>query len=171
MLDPTGPLLSSAFDHVEFAEYSLQLEPRDSLYEAVHQFEDRGAEALPVVTRRPDGAYLGMLSRTAVFERVRGHMESLQRGFRREHAELVESAEVAQLMHAVSAGDTRSLEHVAVAHDWVGRSLRDLDFRKTHGAEVIAVQTAARAILHPPSPDRPLAAGDVLLVVRAAAEG
>ena len=53
-----------------------------------------------------------------------------------------------------------------VGHDWLGRSLRELDFRRSFGSEVLAVQTAARAVLHPPDPSRPLEAGDVLLVVR-----
>jgi Trk K+ transport system NAD-binding subunit len=133
----------------------------------MHQFESHGAEALAVVSDRSSRTYLGMLSRSAVFERVRNHMDSLQRGFRREHAALVESREVTQLLGAVSAADQRSLEHVPVGHDWVGRSLRDLDFRRRFGSEVLAVQTASRAVLHPPDPSRALEAGDVLLVVRA----
>ena len=44
-----------------------------------------------------------------------------------------------------------------------------LGVRRRHGAEVLAVQTVTGAVFHPPDPGRPLAAGDVLLVVRAAA--
>ena len=143
------------------------LEPRDSLYEAVHLFQAHGVEALPVVTRRPDGRYLGMLSRTAVFQTVQHGMEALRSGFAREHAALVSSSEVVHLVGALSAADTRAVDRVAVRHDQVGRSLRDLDFRRRHGAEVLAVQTAAGAVLHPPDPGRPLATGDVLLIVRA----
>ncbi|MBW2267339.1 MAG: chloride channel protein [Deltaproteobacteria bacterium] len=149
------------------AQQRTLLEPGDSLYEAMHQFETQGAEALPVVSDRATGTYLGMLSRSAVFERVRDHMDSLQKGFRREHAALVESREVTHLLGVVSAADKRSLDHVPVAHDWVGRSLRELDFRRAFGSQVLAVQTATRAVLHPPDPSRPLEAGDVLLVVRA----
>ena len=147
----------------------VTLRPTDSLYEAMQRFEAHGAEALPVVGGSDLSTYLGVLSRAAVFERVRGHMDALQGGFRREHAALVESADVTQLLSAVSAVDTRSIERLPAAHDWVGRSLRDLDFRRRHGAEVLGVQTASRAVLHPPDPDRPLEAGDVLLVLRSEA--
>jgi CBS domain-containing protein len=146
--------------------HTALLLPSDSLYDAMHQFEAQGAEALAVVSRPANGSYLGMLSRSAVFDRVRNHMDSLQQGFRREHAALVESREVTHLLGALSATDQRSLDHVPVAHDWVGRSLRELDFRRAFGSEVLAVQTATRAVLHPPDPNRPLEAGDVLLVVR-----
>jgi CBS domain-containing protein len=150
--------------------HTALLLPGDSLYDAMHQFETQGAEALAVVSNRTKSTYLGMLSRSAVFERVRDHMDSLQRGFRREHAALVESREVTHLLGALSAADKRSLEHVPVGHDWLGRSLRELDFRRSFGSEVLAVQTAARAVLHPPDPSRPLEAGDVLLVVRTEAD-
>ena len=143
------------------------LEPRDSLYEAVHLFQAHGAEALPVVSRRPDGRYLGMLSRTAVFKRLQQSMEALRSGFAREHAALVSSSEVVHLVGALSAADTRGVDRIAVRHEQIGRSLRELDFRRQQGAEVLAVQTATGAVFHPPDPERPLAAGDVLLVVHA----
>ncbi|MEE2679064.1 MAG: chloride channel protein [Myxococcota bacterium] len=145
------------------------LEPRDSLYEAVHLFQTHGTEALPVVSRRPNGRYLGMLSRTAVFQTLQHSMEALRSGFAREHAALVSSSEVIHLVGALSAADTRAVDRVAVRRDQIGRSLRELDFRRRHRAEVLAIQTATGAVFHPPDPDRPLESGDVLLLVRAAA--
>ena len=145
------------------------LEPRDSLYEAVHLFQAHGSEALPVVSRRPNGRYLGMLSRTSVFQTLQQSMEALRSGFAREHAALVSSSEVIHLVGALSAADTRAVDRVTVRRDQIGRSLRELDFRRRHGAEVLAIQTAMGAVFHPPDPDRPLASGDVLLLVRAGA--
>lgn len=147
------------------------LAPDDSLYEAVHRFAELGAEALPVVTRSGGDIYAGMLSRAAVFASVRDQMNALQQGFRREHAALAGTQELAYLVDAMSATETRGVERIPVAHDWVGRSLRELDFRSTHGAEVLAVQNAAGAITRPPDPTAALRAGEVLLVMRGARPG
>jgi K+/H+ antiporter YhaU regulatory subunit KhtT len=48
----------------------------------------------------------------------------------------------------------------------VGRSLRDVDFRRTRGGVVLAIQTAQHGVISPPDPARPLRADDRLVVLR-----
>lgn len=47
---------------------------------------------------------------------------------------------------------------------FVGRSLKQLNVRARHGVSVVAVRSGADVVANPP-PDRPFAAGDVVLVV------
>jgi len=69
------------------------------------------------------------------------------------------------LLGAMSSVETGSVERVPVGRELAGRSLREIDYRKTHGAEVLAIQTRERRFLCPPDPSRPLVEGDVLLVL------
>ena len=84
-----------------------------------------------------------------------------------EHAGLSEVGELLELIGAVSAADTGGVRRVPVGPGMVGRSLRALDYRRAHGGEVLAIQTAEGGVSYPPDPARSLRAGDVLLVVDA----
>ncbi|MBI2922976.1 MAG: hypothetical protein HYY18_18125 [Planctomycetes bacterium] len=58
------------------------------------------------------------------------------------------------------------IDRVNVPADAVGRSLRDSDFRRRHGGQVLAILTSAGEVQAPPDPARELRPDDVLLIVR-----
>jgi len=62
------------------------------------------------------------------------------------------------------------VQHLRVDEELRGRSLAEIDFRHTRGAEVLAVQTASGALSCPADPHRRLEEGDTLLVLRSAPE-
>jgi K+/H+ antiporter YhaU regulatory subunit KhtT len=112
--------------------------------------------------------FLGMLTRSGVYETVRGHLERMRQSLLREHAGIAaieEQSELVHLLGAMSSVETGSVERVPVGPELAGRSLREIDYRRTRGAEVLAIQTRERRFLCPPDPGRPLAPGDVLVVL------
>lgn len=144
------------------------LEPQQTLYDAVALFQERGLEALPVVEDRASGRFVGMLTRSLVYDTLRGHLERMRQSLLREHAGIAaieEQSELVHLLGAMSSVETGSVERVPVGPELAGRSLREIDYRRTRGAEVLAIQTRERRLLCPPDPGRPLAEGDVLLVL------
>jgi CIC family chloride channel protein len=144
------------------------LEAGDSLYDAVALFQRRNLEALPVVEDRRSGRFVGMLTRSAVYDTLKGHLERMRESLLREHAGIAaieEQSELVHLLGAMSSVETGSVERVPVGPELAGRSLREIDYRRTRGAEVLAIQTRERRFLCPPDPARPLAEGDVLLVL------
>lgn len=146
------------------------VEPDDSLYEVVTLFQERGAEALPVVESARSRRYLGMVSRAQVHDAVKGALGHMRESLLREHAGLAaieEQGELVHLLGAMSTPDTGSVDRVPVDPELVGRSLREVDYRRMRGGEVIGIQTRDRRLLCPPDPARPLADGDVLLVLTA----
>jgi chloride channel protein, CIC family len=144
------------------------LEPGDSLYEAVTLFQELGLDAVPVVADARERRYLGMISRAHVYETVKGSLGHMRESLLREHAGLAAIEEQSELVHlvgAMSTPDTGSVDRVPVSAELIGRSLREIDYRRTYGGQVLGIQTRDRRLLCPPDPARPLAAGDVLLVL------
>jgi CIC family chloride channel protein len=144
------------------------LDPDDSLYEALTRLERSGADALPVADGR-DGAFLGVLTRAAVHERVVGQLAHLREQLLREHAGLAAFEEQSQLVHLLSglpAAEAGTVARIPVDAALVGRSLGEVDFRRTRGGIVLAIQTADHRTISPPDPARPLRADDRLVVLR-----
>jgi hypothetical protein len=151
-------LMSARFTHVSEGE---------TLYDALEKLERARAEALPVLSV-PDERFLGMLTRSGAYSVVTKRLASVRKDLLREHTGLAAIEEQSQLAHLVAglpAAETTRIDHVPVAAEWIGRSLREIDFRKTRGATVLAVQTADRKFVCPPDPNRALAAGDRLVVM------
>jgi CIC family chloride channel protein len=145
-----------------------------TLYEAVELFQQRGLEALPVVEDLDGLRYEGVITRSRVYEAVKGQLEQMRASLLREHAGIAaieEQSELVQLLGAISSVEAGSVERVPVTAELVGRSLREIDYRRSHGAQVLAIQTRDRRFLCPPDPARPLAPGDVLLVLAPDAPG
>jgi CIC family chloride channel protein len=164
--DPEIPPVVIAADLVSGAPACL--EPRDTLYDAVALFQEQGLEAVPVVEDRESHRFVGMLTRSSVYDTLKGHLERMRASLLREHAGIAaieEQSELVHLLGAMSSVETGSVERVPVGPELAGLSLREIDYRRTRGAEVLAIQTRERRFLCPPDPARPLAEGDVLLVL------
>ena len=140
------------------ATESPVLSPNDSLYEALTLLERSGADALPVVDDA-DGSFLGVLTRAAVHERVVGDLSHVRDQILREHAGLAafeEQSLLSSLLSGLPAPDAGAIARVPVDASLVGRSLREVDFRRTRGGVVLAIQTADHRVISPPDPARPL---------------
>lgn len=144
------------------------LGPNESLYEALTQLERGAADALPVVDDR-DGSFLGVLTRAAVHERVVGGLGGVREQLLREHAGLAafeEQSQLVSLLSGLPAPEAGAIVRIPVDAELVGRSLREVDFRRTRGGVVLAIQTAKHGVISPPDPARPLRADDRLVVLR-----
>ena len=100
--------------------------------------------ALPVVDDR-DGSFLGVLTRAAVHERVVGDLGAVREQLLREHAGLAafeEQSQLASLLSGLPAPEAGAIARLPVDAELVGRSLREVDFRRTRGGVVLAIQTA-----------------------------
>jgi len=143
------------------------LGPDESLYEALTLLERSGADALPVVDDG-DGSFLGVLTRAGVHERVVGHLAHMREQLLREHAGLAafeEQSQLANLLSGLPSAGAGTIARIPVEPALVGRSLREVDFRRTRGGVVLAIQTADHRTISPPDPSRPLRADDRLLVL------
>jgi len=144
------------------------LAPNESLYEALTQLVRSGADALPVVDDA-DGSFLGVLTRAAVHERVVEDLAHVRDQLLREHAGLAafeEQSLLSGLLSSLPSADAGAIARVPVDAALVGRSLREVDFRRTRGGVVLAIQTADHRLISPPDPARPLRADDRLVVLR-----
>jgi len=138
----------------------------DTLYDALATLERARAEVLPVVDS--ERRFRGMLTRSGAYAIVTRKLAAFRKDLLREHTGLAafeEHGQLAQLVAGLPASETMRVDHVPVAADWIGRSLREIDFRRTRGATVLAVQTADRVFTCPPDPNRALAAGDRLVLM------
>ncbi len=147
------------------------LAPDDSVYDALGVFERSGAEVLPVTGEH--GELLGVLTRGDVHEAVSQRLAAARADLLREHAGLAAIAEHGELAHLISGlppAEAGRIERVPVAPEWIGRSLREIDFRRARGGTALAVHTADQRFLCPPDPGRPLAVGDRLVVLGAAGD-
>lgn len=150
------------------------LHPADDLYSAVAAFQERALEAIPVVGTEgaARGVLLGVLTRAHVHARVEEFFAHGREQLLREHeglAALAEEGRAARLLDPLALPEHGRIQRLRVAADLAGKSLSELDFRRSRGAEVLAIQTAAGGFLCPPDPRRPLAPDDVLLLLSSTA--
>lgn len=140
----------------------------ENLYDCLPRFGQAAGDVLPVVASRRSMRFLGMLSRRTVHELVRDRLESRRAAVQREHAGLsvIEQDEsLHQLMVGMAAPNTDTIQRISVPPEAVGRTLRDVDFRRTYHAQVLAIQGVDGALQCPPDPDRRLEPGQTLLVL------
>lgn len=140
----------------------------DDLYTALERFRQAGVEVLPVVER--DGrTFVGVFQRAAMLKALRQHVASRSAAALREHtafSALANDVELDDLLATVSPGGEEQLVRMRVPDDVLGRSLRQADFRRRYGIQVIAIETPDGELLAPPDPQRPLSSTDVLIVMQ-----
>ncbi len=142
--------------------------PDEDVYHALAVFQRENHDMLPVVSRDRHRRFLGMLTRRGVFESLRSHVADMQRHVFAEHAGLAaidREGQLDQLLMAVAPRHTDRVQRLLVPLDALGRSLRQADFRKTFGAQVIAIEQPDGSMQCPPDIDAPLHTGQRLLAV------
>ncbi len=140
----------------------------DDVYAALAEFRRSDHDVLPVMDSTPARRWVGMLSRRRILEALRDHMADVQRLMIREHAGLAtveQDARLEQLGLGIAPARRDLVQRLPVPPDVVGRSLREADFRRAHGAQVIAIEHADGSLQCPPSLDDPLRADQRLLVI------
>ncbi len=148
----------------------------DDLLSALKLFVAHGVDVLPVVAGEDDkGAlFAGMLERRTIAGALLRRAESERAQLLREHADLRAlgaERDLDAILDALPAARRRTVERVPVPADAAGRSLREADFRRRYGLEVVAIDTPAGEIITPPDPARPLAAGETLIALPTSPEG
>jgi Trk K+ transport system NAD-binding subunit len=100
-----------------------------------------------------------MLTRQRVYEAVRKQIADVQRSVLSEHAGLAmihHEGQIAELMLGVAPTHKDRMQRMPVPLQAVGRSLREADFARRFGAQVIAIEDEKGEILCPPDIDIPL---------------
>lgn len=123
---------------------------------------------LPVVAERGDSRFQGMLTRQAIHEAVRTRSDEMRGYLHREHEGIAAIEQDEQMYHlvlGVSAPRPDTIQRMPVPHDAVGKSLREADFRRQYGAQVIGVQNDDGTLRCPPDIDTPLKRDQLLLVI------
>lgn len=140
------------------------------LYEVLDTFRRTGHEGLPVVSREGARRYVGVLTRQAIHEALRTRSVQLGEQLRREDTALAAIEQDEQLYQLVLGIPTQREDTVLrrpVPPEVVGQSLRQADFRRRFGSQVIAIQGDDGRLQCPPDIDTPLSAADILLVISA----
>jgi CBS domain-containing protein len=133
------------------------LKPRDGLGEAFRLMEGEGLEDIPVVDPANARRLLGMLSRgdlIAAYNRTVAVMSA-------------RPVPGWPAMTEAEWSDRYRVITLRVPQQWVGQTLRELDCRARYGVVVVAVHPAGRKDgqgYEMPDPDRPLSAGDTLIL-------
>jgi CIC family chloride channel protein len=140
--------------------------PDADIYATLDLFRQHARDTLPVMDE--DGKFVGMLTRTAIAQTLKDHAAAQRTQLLREHTRirLLDEEGKLQSMLADLPADKR-VERMPVPADVVGKSLRESDFRKRYGFEVVSIQMASGQLQSPPDPNRPLAADDALVVMKA----
>jgi CIC family chloride channel protein len=142
--------------------------PEEDLYQALNVLSRAGEDVLVVVSRDPSRRWLGMLTREGVFKTVRTHIADLQTMMLREHTGLSaigREGALQQIVMGVAPARQNLVQRLLVPLQAVGLSLREADFRRQFGAQVIAIEESDGTILCPPPLDTPLRTGQRLLAI------
>ncbi len=140
----------------------------DDLYAALNVFRIENHDVLPVVSRGRKRPWVGMLTRKRVFEAVQQKIHETQQAVLQEHAGLAaieQEGKLQQLVMGVNPTRNDQIQRLIVPMQALGQSLREADFRKNFGAQVIAIEKADGTMECPPNIDAPLTMRDRLVAV------
>ncbi|MFQ5429101.1 MAG: chloride channel protein [Phycisphaerae bacterium] len=161
------PALAEAIIAADIMTERLEtVHPDIDLYQALNVLRIGNHQVLPVVSRDRSRRWLGMLSRERIFTAIRDSLEEMHGLMFREHAGLEaikQEGQLQQLVMGVAPMRRDMIQRLLVPMDAVGKSLREADFRKHYGAQVIAIEQPDGQIQCPPDLDRPLETGMRLL--------
>ncbi len=154
-------------------ENLVTVSPEEDVYQALESFRASNHDVLPVVSSDGRRAWLGMLTRAQVFDTLRKSLANVQSAMFREHTGLaaIESeGQIQQLVMGVTPMRKDVIQRLLVPMDAIGKSIRDADFRRSYGAQIIGVEQPDGTIQCPPPLDEPLRTGQRLLAIVQPAE-
>jgi len=140
-------------------EHVTTVQPQQTVYEALNELRRGGHNALPVVSREPPGRWLGMLTRERILEAIHRDLEETQQAVLQEHGGLAAIGTEGQLQELAAGLAPRrrpEMQRLLVPLQAVGLSLRQADFRRNFGAQVIAIEQPDGTLQCPPDIDTPL---------------
>ncbi len=150
------------------------LSVQDDLYTALAAMGRRNALALPVISSDKNHQFLGMLTRADIFQHVRTQLDDLRKHLVLEHEALAAIGHedtLHQMALGVSAGKAEKIQRLIVPMQAMGLSLRETDFRKQFGVQVIAIEQANGSIECPPDVNAPLKTNQRLLAIESQNQG
>lgn len=143
------------------------VDPDQPLYEVLSTFRTVTHNLLPVVSEGSQ-RFLGVLTRQAIHQAVRQHSEQMRAHLHREHSGIATIEQDEQLYHivvGVSAPSPDTIQRIAVPFEAVGKSIREADFRRQFGAQIIGVQNPDGTMQCPPDINAPLRPDQMLLAI------
>jgi K+/H+ antiporter YhaU regulatory subunit KhtT len=146
----------------------ITVSPDDNVYAALARMARDNHIVVPVVSGDGREEFLGMLSRHDIYAAVRRQLETMRRDLLVEHAGLaaIDREEgLHQLVMGAAAPKVDNIQRLLVPMQAVGHSLRESDFRRNFGVQVIAVEHADGTMECPPDPDRPLDTSQRLVAI------
>jgi CIC family chloride channel protein len=142
--------------------------PDEDVYDALESFRRTRHDVLPVVSAGGDARWLGMLTRARIFETLQRSIAETQQAMLIEHAGLSaieRESQLQQLVMGVSPMRKDMIQRLLVPMDAVGQSLREADFRRRYGAQVIGIEQSDGSLQCPPNLEAPLQTGQRLLAI------
>ena len=140
----------------------------DDVYHALTLMSRDNHIVAPVVSRDATRRFRGMLTRASVYEAVRRRVDEMRDHLLAEHTGLagIEHEEkLDQLVLGVSTAKRENVQRLLVPLQAVGKSLRESNFRRDFGVQVIAVEQPDGTLQCPPDPDAPLRTSQRLVAI------
>ena len=154
------PAVSEAVIAADLMTQELStVHPEDDVYRALTIMARDNHIVLPVVSQADGDEFLGVLSRNDVYDAVRARLDDMRKHLLLEHEGLIpieHEETLHQLVMGVSTGKTENIQRLLVPLQAIGQSLRESDFRRRFGVQVIAIEQPDGAIQCPPDVDAPL---------------
>jgi CIC family chloride channel protein len=145
------------------------LTPDEDLYQALSSLARSGQIVAPVVSAQDSSRYVGMLRRGDIHRAVRARLDEMRAHLLSEHAgftAMEQEDSLYQIVTGATGADTTDrIQRLLVPLQAVGKSLREADFRRQFGVQVVAIEQPDGTILCPPDPDTPLQTNQRLLVI------
>jgi chloride channel protein, CIC family len=153
LFDPEANTTQTAADLCD--RHVPTVTPETSLGQALGRMEEDNREALPVVSPTDATRLVGLLSRADVIRAYNRALVTMR---------TIPGAAGADEMPQWSKG--YRVVRLDVPESWDGRTLRELDCRAQYGVSVLAVEPHDKRghSFEVPDPDRPLEAGDILVI-------
>ena len=146
----------------------ITIHPDEDVYTALTRMARDNQIVVPVVTRGAQPRFCGMLTRADVHNAVHSRLDELRQHLLGDHAGLAameNEEQLHQLVMGVAPPRGHNIQRLLVPVQAVGKSLRETDFRRQFGVQVIAVEQPDGSISCPPDPDVPLSTRQRLVAI------
>ncbi len=144
------------------------LYPDEDSYQALNRMAAGNHLVMPVVSRRDTRRWIGMLTRTDVYEAVNTYLDRMREHLLTEHhglSAIHQEDRLHQLVLGVPTPQKEIVQRLFVPLEAIGKSLRESDFRRQFGIQVVAVEASDGTLACPPDPDAILTSGHRLVAI------